>query len=113
MAHESLEVLKFCHENNIILCRLLSHTSHKLQPCDVAVFGPLKTAFRERVEELYRGGANTTGKQYFIFISSDSRSIAFTRQNIEIAWAKAGLYPFNLDRVLRTIDKPTSYLQWQ
>jgi hypothetical protein len=39
-AHESLEVLKFCHENNIILCRLPSHTSYKLQPCDVAVFGP-------------------------------------------------------------------------
>lgn len=49
-AHESLEVLEFCHENNIILCRLPSHTSHKLQPCDVAVFGPLKTAYRERVE---------------------------------------------------------------
>jgi hypothetical protein len=45
--HESLDVLKFCFENNIILCRLPSHTSHKLQPCDVSVFGPLKTAYRE------------------------------------------------------------------
>jgi hypothetical protein len=44
--HETLEVLEFCFENNIILCRLPSHTSHKLQPCDVAVFGPLKTAYR-------------------------------------------------------------------
>src|SRR2546421_3686291 len=35
-----LKVLQFCHENNIILCRLPSHTSHRLQPCDVAVFGP-------------------------------------------------------------------------
>ncbi|KAL1641204.1 hypothetical protein SLS61_010183, partial [Didymella pomorum] len=34
--HESLEVLKFCYENNIVLCRLPSHSSHKLQPCDVA-----------------------------------------------------------------------------
>ena len=24
--HESLEVLQFCHENNIVLCRLPSHT---------------------------------------------------------------------------------------
>ena len=44
--HESLEVLTFCYENNIILCRLPSHTSHKLQPCDVGVFGPLKAAYR-------------------------------------------------------------------
>jgi len=33
--HESLELMKFCFENSIILCRLPSHTSHKLQPCDV------------------------------------------------------------------------------
>ena len=34
--HETLEILEYCFENNIILCRLPSHTSHKLQPCDVA-----------------------------------------------------------------------------
>lgn len=45
--HESIEVLRFCYENNIILCRIPSHTSHKLQPCDVGVFGPLKSAYRE------------------------------------------------------------------
>jgi hypothetical protein len=29
------------------LCRLPSHTSHKLQPCDVAVFAALKAAYRD------------------------------------------------------------------
>jgi DDE superfamily endonuclease len=43
--HESFEIIKFCHENNIILCRLPFHTSHKLQPCDVGVFDPLKAAY--------------------------------------------------------------------
>jgi hypothetical protein len=43
--HETLEILEFCFENNIILCRLPSHTSHKLQPCDVAVFAPLKARY--------------------------------------------------------------------
>jgi DDE superfamily endonuclease len=28
--HKSLEVMQFCYENNIILCRLPSYTSHKL-----------------------------------------------------------------------------------
>ena len=60
--HESLEVMQFCHENNIILCRLPSHTSHKLQSCDVAVFRSLKTAYRELAEGLDRGGAKTIGK---------------------------------------------------
>jgi len=28
-----------------------AHTSHKLQPCDVGVFGPLKAAYRDEVAE--------------------------------------------------------------
>jgi hypothetical protein len=63
--HETLEILEFCFENNIVLCRLPSHTSHKLQPCDVAVFGPLKTAYREQVEQLYHSGVTTINKEHF------------------------------------------------
>lgn len=105
-AHEALEVLQFCHQNNIILCRLPSHTSHKLQPCDVGVFGPLKVAYREKVENLFRGGANTIGKQHFTLLYSQARRAAFTSRNIKSGWAKAGLFPFNPDRVLREIEKP-------
>jgi hypothetical protein len=72
------------------------------------VFGPLKTAYRERVEELYRGGANMVGKQHFTFLYSQARCAAFTSRNIKSAWAKAGLYPWNPDRVLRDIQKPPS-----
>lgn len=50
--HETLAILEFCFENNIILARLLSHTSHKLQLCDVAVFAPLKTAYCDQADQL-------------------------------------------------------------
>lgn len=106
--HESLEVLTFCHENNIILCRLPSHTSHKLQPCDVGVFGPLKTAYREQVEQLFRGGANTVGKQHFTLLYDRARTTAFTPENIKSAWRKAGLFPFDPDRVLRGMRHPST-----
>lgn len=66
--HESLEVLTFYHENYIILWRLPSHTSHKLQRCDVAIFGPLKMAYQKQAEQLFRGGANTIGKQHFTLL---------------------------------------------
>ncbi|USP82255.1 DDE-1 domain containing protein [Curvularia clavata] len=58
--HETLEIIKFCLENSIILCRLPSHTSHKTQRCDVSVFGPLKTAYRDEVERRYHGGLTNT-----------------------------------------------------
>ncbi len=98
--------MKFCFENNIRLCRLPSHTSHKLQPYDISVFGALKTAYREQAEHLYRGGADTVGKQHFTLLYSRARNLAFTPRNIKSGWCKARLYPFDPDRVLNEINKP-------
>ena len=104
--HESLEILKFCLENNITLCRLPSHTSHKLQPCDVEVFAPLKAAYRERVDRLFQGGTNTVDKEYYTSLYSFAREKAFSKRNITSAWAACGLFPDNPDRVLRNTPKP-------
>lgn len=104
--HETLEVLEHCRANDIRLCRLPSHTSHKLQPCDIAVFAPLKAAYRDAVERLERGGVNAIGKQHFTFLYSAARTKAFTKKNILAGWSKGGLYPFNPQRVLKDLVKP-------
>jgi hypothetical protein len=91
-SHETLEILEFCFENNILLCRIPSHTSHKLQPCDVGVFAPLKAAYRDQAEQLWRGGANTVGKEHFTALYSCARKEALTPRNIRVGWSKAGLF---------------------
>ena len=106
--HETLEILEYCFENNIILCHLPSHTSHKLQSCDVWVFSPLKAAYRDQVERLYWGGVNNIGKEHFTSLYSPARERALTFRNIKAAWAASGLFPFNPDRVLRDTPKPVS-----
>lgn len=98
--------MTFCFENNIILCRLPSHTSHKLQPCDIGIFGSLKTAYREQVERLFRGGSNTIGKQHFTLLYDRARKTAFNARNIRSGWSKAGLYPFHPEKVLEGMSKP-------
>ena len=108
--HETLKILEFCFENNIILCRLPSHTTYKLQPCDVGVFSPLKAAYRDQVKRLYRGGANIVGKEHFTSLYSLIREKAFTERNIKAAWAASGLFPFNPERVLRDTPKPPAQL---
>jgi len=104
--HDTLEILEFCFENNILLCRLPSHTSHKLQPCDVAAFAPLKAAYRDQVDRLEQGGVNTIGKEHFTTLYSPARKIAFTPKNIKAGFATSGLFPFNLDKVLRSMPAP-------
>lgn len=80
--HETLEILEFCFDNNIILCRIPSYTSYKLQPCDISVFGPLKVAYRDQVERLERGGVGTIGKEHFTYLYCPAREVAFTPRNI-------------------------------
>jgi hypothetical protein len=104
--HETLEILEFCFENNIILCRLPSHTSHKLQPCDVSVFAPLMTAYRGEVERLNRGGIDAISKEHFVWLYRAARERALTKRNILSGWAATGLFPWNPDRVLRHTQKP-------
>jgi hypothetical protein len=109
--HESLEILKFCFANRIILCRLPSHTSHKLQPCDVGVFSPLKTAYRAQVEQACRAGLGTIGKPHFTYLYDRARKEAFTRRNIRSAWSRSGLFPFDPSRVLREFQASLPEIQ--
>jgi hypothetical protein len=104
--HETVEILEFCLGNNIILCRLPSHTSHKLQPCDVAVFAPLKAAYRDEVERLERGGVNAIGKEHFTALYCRARTKAFTQRSIRSGFSACGLFPFNPDRVLQSMPRP-------
>lgn len=98
--HESEDVMTYCYENNIILCHQPSHTTYKAQPCDVGVFSPLKTTYREQVDMLYRGGAETVNKAHFTMLYSRARGAAMTSRNIRSGWCKADLSPFNPKKVL-------------
>ena len=59
------------------------------------------------MERLYRGGSNTVDKQHFTLLYSRARDAAFTSRNIRSGWSKAGLFPFNPERVLAGLTKPT------
>jgi hypothetical protein len=50
-SHVSLEVANLCRNNQIILCCLYPNATHILQPCDVAIFKPLKTSWRKVILE--------------------------------------------------------------
>jgi hypothetical protein len=76
----------------------------------VAVFAPLKAAYREQVERLERGGINTIGKEHFTSLYSPARRKVFTLKNIVAGFAASGLFPFNPDKVLRSVQKPVADL---
>ncbi|XP_018570759.1 uncharacterized protein LOC108910590 [Anoplophora glabripennis] len=44
-SHLTLEAVNLCRENFITLVGFPPHTSHRLQPLDVSLYGPLKTVY--------------------------------------------------------------------
>lgn len=51
VSHRTYDVLKFCRENGIHVLSFPPHTSHRLQPLDVAVFGPVQNACNQACED--------------------------------------------------------------
>jgi hypothetical protein len=49
---------------------------------------------------------NTISKEHFTSLYSLARARAFTLKNIKASFAICGLFPLNLDRVLRSMPAP-------
>lgn len=60
-------------------------------------------------EQLCPAGTKV-GKEDFTSMYSAAREKALTKRNITAAWAACGLFPFNLERVLRHTPKPLAQL---
>ncbi|GLV44537.1 hypothetical protein CBL_12116 [Carabus blaptoides fortunei] len=55
---KNLQACEFARKNGIVLLQLPGHTTHRLQPLDIAFFGPLQTYFTQAQEaflRLYKG----------------------------------------------------------
>lgn len=50
-SHVTLESIDVCRNNGICLLGFPAHTSHRLQPLDVAFYSPLKTAYSQGCED--------------------------------------------------------------
>ena len=74
------------------------------------MFGPLKAAYRDQVERLEREYVGIIGKENFTYLYSPVRHQALTSRNIRAGWIKAGLFPFNPEKVLNDIPKPLTEL---
>lgn len=95
-SHVSIEAINFCRESGIVYLSFPPHTSHRLQPLDVGVFGPFKTKLKTAFNDWH---INHPGKALTIYDIPRLAKIAyfesFTAKNISSAFAKPGIVPFN------------------
>lgn len=95
-AHLSYEVIRLAKNSGIILFTLPPHTSHKLQPLDKCVYGPLKHYYNEACRSWL---ATNPGKRITIYeiaeLLSFAYPLAFTQKNCIAAFKSTGIFPLN------------------
>lgn len=95
-SHISTRLIELALKNNIVLFRFPSHLTHRLQPLDKCVFGPIKTAWDEK---LVQHGKRNIGKTN-IQLSRDIFSqyigeiwASVNKDNIVSGFRETGCFP--------------------
>jgi hypothetical protein len=95
-SHATLDVIQEARSAGLDLITLPSHTSHALQPLDVAIFKPFKQYFREyRDFWTSRNMGSPAGKETLAQWVSLALKKALTSKNIKFGFAAAGIMPLN------------------
>jgi uncharacterized heparinase superfamily protein len=93
--HISRSFISHYIQNRISLLILPPHTSHMLQPLDVAIFGPLKKRLTAALEHLNEAQLVQIQKAEWLSAYITARTEALSAPNITSAFRGAGLQPFN------------------
>ena len=103
-SHNSIQFRELCAEKKIITLCMPPHSSHLLQPLDVACFAPLKKAYGHQVGELIRAFINHVMKTEFLPALHAAHTASFTPENIRAGFRGAGLVPFDPESVIGKLD---------
>jgi transposase len=98
-SHVSIESIDLCKANGVILLTIPPHCSHRLQPLDVAVYGPLKRHYSNACTSWLHGhpGVPMTIMNVASCFGVAYQS-AFTPKNILSGFTNSGIWPFDRDR---------------
>lgn len=107
-SHHSTDFEVFCKENNILTLCMPPHSSHILQPLDVACFAPLKRAYGGEIEKLMRAHITHISKADFLPAFSAAFQATFTESNIKAGFRAAGLVPLSPESVISKLDIKSS-----
>ena len=63
-SHYNLEAVNLARKNEVILFTLVPHTTHEMQPLDIAVYAPLKTNWQDVCHRYLQSHPGTMTTKY-------------------------------------------------
>jgi hypothetical protein len=103
-SHCSVAFQDLCKEKNIITICMPPHSSHLLQPLNVACFSPLKRSYGDEISALARSRIHHINKQTFLPAFKAAFKKTFTAENVRAGFQGAGLVPYNPEAVLSKLN---------
>lgn len=109
-SHLTIQAIKTAKENGVTILTLPPHSSHKMQPLDIAVFFPFKNYYNA---ELDNWMIRNPGRTISIYDIAACVAVAFDRamkpETIKSGFKKSGIFPFD-DQVFTEDDFLSSYV---
>ena len=94
-SHETLELREAADKAEIHLFCIPPHTSHRLQPLDVGVFGPLQRAWQKRCLEVLEATGKSITQENVVKEYMNARTKSVNTALVVSAWKRAGIWPLN------------------
>lgn len=105
-SHLTSQFIAYCLNSAIDLVVLPPHTSHILQPLDVAVFSPLKRALADETDALSRLDSSRISRVEWTSTYIRARERAIVQRNILSGFRATGISPFSPITILSTLEMP-------
>lgn len=111
-SHISVPLIKSAVEKQVILLKLPPNSTHNLQPLDVGVYGPLKTAWEKILISFARQNLGTamTKETFPGLLNKLWSSGCLCDENIKAGFARCGIMPFNPQAVPTTQYESSEFL---
>lgn len=95
-SHMCIQALNLAKDNGVTVLTIPPHSTGKMQPLDVGIFGPFKIAYNKAVDHWMMQNPGKTFSIYEVAeCVKDAHMKALTPSNISNAFRATGIFPFN------------------
>lgn len=100
-SHVPYPVVEYGLDHGIVIYCLPPHSTHVMQPLDVACFGPLSRTYRTALQDfIYDNPGKAFGKQEFWECLCTARDQALSKDNILGGFEVSGIWPLRPEELL-------------
>jgi hypothetical protein len=110
-SHISVDIIDWAKEQKIILFVLPAHTSHILQPLDVACFGPFQKIYNNKCQKLMRTDPASISRYDMCKLACETYTLALSAVNLQSAFRKTGIYPVDRNVIISFSVLPAEVFQ--